>query len=122
MAAREIRDGRQLMEGTGSNSSKKLDYIREIQELYGLRAGPPVIVDVPELSFLMVDGIGDPNTSPDYVGAVEALFAVSYRVRFAVKRGTKRIDYGVMPLEGLWWVDDMSTSRSKTSRAGAGRP
>ena len=97
------------MERTGSTSSKKLDYKRELKELYGLRAGPPVIVDVPELWFLMVDGIGDPNTSPDYVGAVEALFAVSYRVKFAVKRGTKRIDYGVMPLEGLWWVDDMST-------------
>ena len=97
------------MEGTGSTSSKKLDYKRELKGLYGPRAGPPVIVDVPELSFLMVDGIGDPNTSPDYVGAVEALFAVAYRVKFAVKRGTERIDYGVMPLEGLWWVDDMST-------------
>ena len=68
-----------------------------------------MIVDVPELSFLMVDGIGDPNTSRDYREAVEALFAVSYRVKFAVKRGTERIDYGVMPLEGPWWVDDMST-------------
>ena len=40
---------------------------------------------------------------------MEALFAVSYRVKFAVKRSAGGIDYGVMPLEGLWWVDDMST-------------
>jgi len=26
-----------------------------------------------------------------------------------VKRGPKAIDYGVLPLEGLWWSDDMST-------------
>ena len=97
------------MDRSGSTPSNKLDYKRELKELYGPRAGGPMIVDVPELSFLMVDGVGDPNTSRDYVEAVEALFAVSYRVKFAVKRGSEGIDYGVMPLEGLWWVDDMST-------------
>lgn len=97
------------MERTGSTPPKKLDFKRELKELYGPRAGPPSIVDVPELSFLMVDGTGDPNTSLDYKEAVEALFAVSYWVKFTVKRGAGGIDYGVMPLEGLWWVDDMST-------------
>jgi hypothetical protein len=97
------------VERGASTPSKKLDYKRELNELYGPRAGPPAIVDVPELSFLMVDGMGDPNTSRNYREAVEALFAVSYRVKFAVKRGAGGIDYGVMPLEGLWWVDDMST-------------
>jgi hypothetical protein len=95
------------MQGSGS-SLEKLDYKRELKELYGLRAGGPVIVDVPKLSFLMVDGTGDPNTSPSYVDAVEALFAVSYRVKFAVKRGGEGIDYKVMPLEGLWWAEDLS--------------
>lgn len=97
------------MARSGSTQSKKLDYKRELKELYGPRAGHPAIVDVPELSFLMVDGMGDPNASRDYREAVEVLFAVSYRVKFAVKRGANGIDYGVMPLEGLWWVDDMST-------------
>jgi hypothetical protein len=66
-------------------------------------------VEVPELSFLMVDGQGDPNLSQDYRDAVQALFAVSYAVKFAVKRAPGGIDYRVMPLEGLWWADDMST-------------
>jgi hypothetical protein len=96
------------MQRSGS-PSKKLDYRRELKELYGPRAGAPVIVDVPELSFLMVDGTGDPNTSRGYREGVEALFAVSYRVKFAVKRSPGETEYGVMPLEGLWWVDDMST-------------
>ena len=64
------------MQRSGSTPSKKLDYKRELKELYGPRAGAPVIIDVPELSFLMVGGIGDPNVSQDYVQAVEALFAV----------------------------------------------
>ena len=87
----------------------KVDLRREFKGLYGPPAGRPVLVDVPELSFLMVDGEGDPNLSQDYRDAVQALFAISYAVKFAVKRSAGGIDYRVMPLEGLWWVDDMST-------------
>jgi len=62
---------------------------------------------VPTFQFLMIDGMGDPNTSR-YAEAVEALFSVSYTVKFMVKKGAQGIDYAVMPLEGLWWADDMS--------------
>jgi hypothetical protein len=68
-----------------------------------------VEVDVPEMWFLMVDGEGDPATSEPYRQAVEALFTVSYAVKFAVKRGPAAVDYGVMPLEGLWWAEDMES-------------
>jgi hypothetical protein len=57
----------------------------------------------------MVDGEGDPNVSQEYRDAVQALYAVSYAVKFAVKRAAGGVDYRVMLLEGLWWVDDMST-------------
>lgn len=56
----------------------------------------------------MVDGRGDPATAPAYAQAVEALFSVSYVAKFMVKKGAQAIDYAVMPLEGLWWADDMS--------------
>jgi len=67
-----------------------------------------VQVDVPPLRFLMIDGEGDPNTSREYAQAVEALFSVSYTTKFMVKKGPSKLDYAVMPLEGLWWADDMS--------------
>ena len=71
-----------------------------------------VRVDVPALNFLMVDGKGDPNSVPEYAHAVEALFSVSYRAKLSmVKNGTEALDYAVMPLEGLWWADDMSVFR-----------
>jgi hypothetical protein len=66
------------------------------------------VVEVPPMNFLMVDGEGDPNTSSDFKEAVEALFGLSYTLKFMVKRGPSGLDYGVMPLEGLFWVDDMS--------------
>ena len=73
--------------------------------LFAPSAKAVVEVDVPALRFLMVDGQGDPYTTPGYAEAVEALFSVSYAAKFMVKRAVG-IDYAVMPLEGLWWADD----------------
>jgi hypothetical protein len=86
--------------------AKKVDLRKELKHLYNPSAREVSVVDVPEMSFLMVDGEGDPNTSEWYAQAVEALYAVSYALRFMVKKGNA--DYAVMPLEGLWWSDDMS--------------
>ncbi|MCF6346990.1 MAG: GyrI-like domain-containing protein [Flavobacteriaceae bacterium] len=87
---------------------KKIDYKKELKHLYKASAKKVEFVDVPKMNFLMIDGKGDPNTSLEYKEAVEALYAVSYTLKFLVKRGEIQIDYGVMPLEGLWWVDDMN--------------
>jgi hypothetical protein len=86
----------------------KIDYKRELSELY--RAGrEPGIIDVPELTFLMIDGHGDPNTAAEYREAIEALYTIAYGAKFAVKRGPLAVDFGVMPLEGLWCTQDMSS-------------
>ncbi len=87
---------------------KKIDFKKELKHLYVPTKKEVVAVKVPELKFLMIDGEGDPNTSQEYQDAIEALFSVSYDIKFSIKKGTLAIDYGVMPLEGLWWVDDMS--------------
>jgi hypothetical protein len=87
---------------------KKIDLKRELKHLYQPSAREVVQVEVPSLRFLMVDGEGDPNTSQAYAQAVEALFSVSYTAKFMVKKGAQELDYAVMPLEGLWWADDMS--------------
>ena len=94
----------------------KIDRKRELKELYA-PGRSPAMVDVPELLFLMVDGRGDPNTAPEYRAAVEALYAVSYAIKFALKRGPDELDYTVMPLEGLWWADDMSTFATEDKSA-----
>jgi hypothetical protein len=60
------------------------------------------------MDFLMIDGKGNPNTSQEYKNAIEALFSVSYTLKFMIKKGKTAIDYGVMPLESLWWAEDAS--------------
>jgi len=86
----------------------KIDLKKELKHLYKPSAKEVVVVDVPKMNFLMIDGSGDPNTAQEYQDAIEALYAVSYALKFMVKRGETAIDYAVMPLEGLWWTDDMS--------------
>lgn len=88
---------------------KKLDWKKELRHLYQPSTKEVMQVDVPAMNFLMIDGKGDPNTSKEYAAAIEALFSVAYTIKFMVKKSALVIDYGVMPLEGLWWADDMST-------------
>lgn len=95
--------------------AEKVDFKRELRGLYAPRRTPSS-VEVPEMVFLMVDGHGDPNTSAQYRDAVSALFSVSYTARFALKRAGV-LDYGVMPLEGLWWVPDMATFSTEDKSA-----
>jgi hypothetical protein len=83
----------------------KVDLKSALRTLYRPSARAVVEVDVPAFNFLMVDGDGNPNTSMEYKEAVEALYSVSYAVKFALKR-EESLDYVVMPLEGLWWADD----------------
>ena len=87
----------------------KIDLKKELKHLYNPSSKEVMAVDVPPMNFLMIDGEGDP-ASPQYMAAIEALFGVSYALKFMVKKG-KAVDYAVMPLEGLWWVDDMAKFR-----------
>jgi hypothetical protein len=86
----------------------KIDFKKELKHLYSPSEKKAEIVEVPQMNFLMVDGEGDPNTSQSFSDAIEALYPVSYTLKFMVKKGEMHIDYGVLPLEALWWSDDMS--------------
>ncbi|USF86377.1 GyrI-like domain-containing protein [Candidatus Endoriftia persephone] len=88
---------------------EKIDYKKEFKHLYKPSAKKVEVVDVPTMNFLMIDGEGDPNTSKSFQDAIEVLYPLSYTLKFTVKKGKIGIDYGVMPLEGLWWADDMSS-------------
>ncbi len=86
--------------------TEKIDFKKTLDS-YRATAGEFRIVEIPELQYLMIDGHGDPNTSPEYIAALEALYPVAYKLKFASKRALDR-DYVVPPLEGLWWADDMN--------------
>jgi len=93
----------------------KIDFKKELRELYN----PPkkfVIVEVPDMQFLMLDGHGDPNAAQEYQDALEVLYAVAYKLKFMSKKQLGK-DYVVPPLEGLWWADDMETFTSARDKS-----
>jgi hypothetical protein len=87
---------------------QKIDYKKTLQEFYRPSANKVVEVDPPPMNFLMLDGQGDPGTSQEFQEALESLYPVAYTLKFMVKKGSLEIDYGVLPLEALWWADDMT--------------
>lgn len=88
---------------------EKVDYKKDLKEFYRPSAKKIAEVTVPRMNFLMIEGFGEPNAdaSTDYAKAIAALYPVAYTLKFMVREQTG-IDYGVMPLEGLWWADDMA--------------
>lgn len=88
---------------------KQIDFKKELSQYYKPAAHKMAVVNIPEMNFLTAEGEGDPNTSSLFQETVEALFSLSYALKFMIKKGPAEVDYGVMPLEGLWWADDMSS-------------
>jgi hypothetical protein len=86
---------------------EKIDFKKTFKDLYSAPIGQFSLVDVPPMRYLMIDGVGDPNTAIDYQDTIEALYAVAYSIKFTSKKELGK-DYVVPPLEGLWWADDRS--------------
>ena len=84
--------------------AEKLDLKKELKHLYQPPAGRVVLIDVPTMNFLMVDGEGDPNQAPSFQEAMDALYGVSFGIKFTIKKQELGPDYTVMTVEGLWWL------------------
>lgn len=84
----------------------KLDLRKQHKELYQAGAEPRLL-DVPPLLYLCLDGRGDPNRSPDFAAAMQALYALAYGLKFAARKQNPSRDFAVMALEALWWSEDM---------------
>ncbi len=89
---------------------KILDLKKDLKYLYAPSAKQIVIVQVPRLQFAMIDGAIEkgegPSTSSGFQEATSAIYGIAYTLKFMVKkRRTNPIDYPVMSLEGLWWIE-----------------
>ncbi|MFX1548759.1 MAG: GyrI-like domain-containing protein [Promethearchaeota archaeon] len=83
----------------------KVDFKKTMKDFYQPNSKEVLIIEVPEMQFLMIDGIGSPGDSQEYLDALAALYPVAFKIKFLSKAKGK--DYVVPPLEGLWWADDM---------------
>jgi hypothetical protein len=92
-----------------------IDLKKSLKQYYTASATKPSLIKVPAMSFLMVDGVGDPN-SQVFQEAVGSLYSVAYTLKFSFKK-EKAIDYPVMALEGLWYAEDIAAFMAGTRDA-----
>lgn len=91
----------------------KLDLKKELKAFYAPAKGFS-LVEVPPISFLMIDGKGAPTGDSPYAEAVAALYAVAYGAKFALKKTAQHPDFSVPPLEALWWAEDYSVFATRS--------
>lgn len=82
----------------------KFDFQNELKHLYASTKKVPTLVQIPKMNFIMFEGVGHPNDKDFQLGA-EAVFTISYLLKFEVVRKTLNIDYKVMPMEVIWNLD-----------------
>jgi len=88
--------------------SEVLNYKKAFKAYYQ-PSTKPGIIDVPGMTFIAVDGRGNPNTSEEYHTALEMLYGLSYAIEMSKINATQLqgyFEYKVFPLEGLWWFQD----------------
>lgn len=90
---------------------KILDLKKQFKHLYQPSAKKIEVIQIPNLQFAMIDGFiekgSEPGKSPSFAEATMALYSLAYTLKFTFKKRKKNaIDYPVMALEGLWWVED----------------
>ena len=83
----------------------KVDFKKSMKEFYQPSSKEVVEINVPEMQFLMYDGMGSPGDSKEYQDALAALYPIAFKTKFLSKAKGK--DFVVPPLEGLWWADNM---------------
>ena len=83
----------------------KIDLRKDLKPLYTASAKKGVLVEIPRMKFLMIDGSGHPNGNPLVQQSMEALFGVAYTLKFSSKLGPQKLDWTMMPPEGIWWVE-----------------
>jgi hypothetical protein len=92
------------------DAMQMLDLRKTLKHLYNPSSKQPAFVEVPRFQFATVEGAiepgMEPGTSPSFAAALEALYGISYTLKFMSKqRAQEPIDYPVMPLEALWWIE-----------------
>jgi hypothetical protein len=90
---------------------EKIDLKQQFKFLYAAPVKKVLLVDVPELNFAMIEGAIEPGCkpgdSPQFQENMQALYGAVYTLKFGLKlRKEDPVDYPVMALEGLWWVED----------------
>ena len=83
-------------------SPVKLELRKTMKGFYNPPTGEVILVELPPLKYVMVDGNGEPG-GESFQQAMGVLYNIAYTMKFRSKRLLKK-DYDMMAPEGLWWM------------------
>ena len=92
----------------------RLELRKTLKEFYNPPVGEPVLVDLPQMKYIMVDGAGEPG-GESFQQAMGVLYNVAYTMKFQVKKALKK-DYDMMAPEGLWWMKGKVFDQTKRDK------
>ena len=88
------------------------DYKKEYKEYY-LPKNKPVLVSIPTMNYIAINGHGDPNDEKgEYKDALSLLYSIAFTLKMSYKTDYHiegYFSYVVPPLEGLWWQNNSNT-------------
>ena len=88
----------------------KIDFKKKYKNIYAPSAKKPSIVEVPKTNYIVLEGIGNPNTSQLFSDSIGALYGVAYAISMSYKGDALIIpnfyNFVVPPLEGVWDLVD----------------
>lgn len=82
------------------------DLRRELAHLYAPESTAPALVEVPEMNFIMLDGVGDPAAAREFREAIETLRYLAFALKFNLAETRPEQAFAVMPFEALIWHED----------------
>jgi hypothetical protein len=80
---------------------KTIDLRKQMKDLWNPPVGKVVLVTVPAMPYLVVEGVGNPSTSKAFQEAIQALYSAAYTMKFGAKAAGVA-EWKVTPLEALW--------------------
>lgn len=94
--------------GDGAGFGSGADLKRRLKPLLN-PPRDPVLVDVPELAYLMVDGLGAPEEdaaapTSGFQQAIGAIYPLAYTLKFRLK--PDGLAMPILPLEALWYTGE----------------
>ncbi len=89
-----------------------MEWRKQYKELY-LPKQSPILIELEPMQYITVSGEGSPD-SKTFQNCVEALYALSYAIKMAPRKGIQiegYEEYTVFPLEGVWNLNEEGKQR-----------
>jgi hypothetical protein len=93
------------------------DDLRKQLKPYLTAKAQPLLIRVPTIRYLRIEGRGHPEKGQEFQESVGALYTLAYTLKFSLKKASRPREVPVMPLQTLWWITGGRRFSSRAPRS-----